>query len=609
MAGTIKGITIEFRGDTTKLDKALKDVDKSTRDIDKELKQVNKDLKFNPTSVELWRQKQTLLNEKVKETTNRLNVLKDAQKQIDSGAVEVSAQEYRQLQREIIETESKLKTFRSQLKEVGNAKLTALSQQFTKMGASLTKAGKAMAPFSAAAGAGLLAAGKAASDLEENLNKVEVAFGDSAASVEEWANTATASFGLSKSQALEATSLFGDMATSMGLSQEEAANMATSLAGLAGDLSSFKNIDIDQAMTALNGVFTGETESLKKLGIVMTQTNLEEFAAKTGKVYSEMSQAEKVQLRYNYVLSQTQNAQGDYARTSDGTANSIRTFQATIQNLAATLGQQLLPIITPLITKVTEIIQKMSEANPIVMKIVTILGLIVTAASPVLLILGSFFSGLGAITGAISKMIPIISSMGTAIYTALGPVGLIIAGITAFVAALVYAYNHSEKFRDIVNAVFTKVKEVVGAVVEFIKERMAIMLSSFTNAIEFIKSIPDRVRAIVQKIKDFIKLPHFSITGDLSLIPPSVPKLNVAWYANGGIFRSPTIFGGVGVGEAGAEAVLPLAKLWEEMDKRFNTPGMVVNVYGSDNMSVSELAAEVERRIIQAQKRRSNAWA
>lgn len=602
MAGTIKGITIEFDAKTTKLNDALKEIDKKTKDIDDELKQVKKDLKFSPTSVELWRQKQTLLTEKIKDTKSRLDVLKQAQKQMDTSGVDKNSAEYRKLQREIIETESKLKTFNAQLKKVGNAKLSALSAQFSKIGSSLTSAGRTMAPFSAAAGAGLGFAAKAASDLEENINKVEVAFGDASDEVQEWANGATTAFGLSKNQALEATSLFGDMATSMGLSQEEAADMSMALAGLAGDLSSFKNIDIDQAMTALNGVFTGETESLKKLGVVMTQTNLEEFAEKTGKVYSEMSQAEKVQLRYNYVLSQTENAQGDYARTSDGTANSIRTFQATLQNLAATLGEQLLPMITPIITKITEFIQKLSQANPMVMKIIVIAGMVVTAIAPVLLILGSLFTG-------ISSVITILNMLPPAFTAALGPIGLIVAAVGALISALVYAYNHSEKFRNIVNAVFTKVKEVVGTVIEFIKERMAIMLSSFTKAIDFIKSIPDRVRAIVQKVKDFIKLPHFSLTGELSLIPPSVPKISVDWYANGGIFRSPTIFGGVGVGEAGAEAVLPLAKLWEEMDKRFNTSGMVVNVYGSDNMSVSELAAEVERRIIQAQKRRTNAWA
>ena len=94
------------------------------------------------------------------------------------------------------------------------------------------------------------------------------------------------------------------------------------------------------------------------------------------------------------------------------------------------------------------------------------------------------------------------------------------------------------------------------------------------------------------------------------MIPPSVPKISVDWYAKGGIFTKPTIFGGVGVGDvAGGEAVLPLAKLWEEMDKRFAQSGVVVNVYGSDNMSVDELAQKVQEKIITMQNRRRQAWA
>ena len=156
------------------------------------------------------------------------------------------------------------------------------------------------------------AAVKFASDYNENLNKVDASFKDSAGVVKEWAKTATEQFGLSESAALEATSLFGDMGTSMGLTTEQAAEMAISLTGLAGDLSSFKNIGISEAMTALKGVFTGETESLKELGVVMTETNLKEFADGLGLVYDEMSQTEKVTLRYQYVLDKTKNAQGDY---------------------------------------------------------------------------------------------------------------------------------------------------------------------------------------------------------------------------------------------------------------------------------------------------------
>ena len=130
MPGNVKGIYIEFRGDTTKLDKALRDVRNSTKDVDSELKKVNSALKFNPTSVELWKQKQELLRQKIKQTEDNLKRLKEAQAQLDAKGVDKNSQEYRELQREIVTTESKLKTFKKLMNEIGNAKLNDLSEQF-----------------------------------------------------------------------------------------------------------------------------------------------------------------------------------------------------------------------------------------------------------------------------------------------------------------------------------------------------------------------------------------------------------------------------------------------------------------------------------------------
>ena len=189
------------------------------------------------------------------------------------------------------------------LKESGE-NLQKVGKGLQDVGGTLTKVGSNLSKYVTAP---VLAAGtaavKLASDYDENLNKVEASFKDNAKEVKEWAKTATKQFGISESAALEATSLFGDMGTSMGLTTKEAALMSTGLAGLAGDLASFKNIGIDQAMTALKGIFTGETESLKSLGVVMTQANLKQFAADMGLVYDSMSEADKVTLRYQYVLS------------------------------------------------------------------------------------------------------------------------------------------------------------------------------------------------------------------------------------------------------------------------------------------------------------------
>jgi hypothetical protein len=213
----------------------------------------------------------------------------------------------------------------------------------------------------------LVAAGvgafKMASDLNESLNKVDVAFDEQAKTVRDWSKTTLESFGIAQGTALDMAALYGDMSTSMGISTKKAAEMSKRLTGLAGDLASFKNIQVDVARTALAGVFTGETESLKRLGIVMTEANVSAWAMANGieKQYDEMSQAEKVATRYEYVLAMTANSQGDFARTSDGAANQMRIFQESVKEVGATFGQELLPIITPMIHGLNNWLKSLGE--------------------------------------------------------------------------------------------------------------------------------------------------------------------------------------------------------------------------------------------------------
>lgn len=582
MAGNIKGITIEFDAKTTKLNDALKDIDKKTKDIDGELKQVNKDLKFNPTSVELWRQKQTLLNEKVNETAKRLDVLKQAQKNMDASGVDKNSAEYRKLQREIIETESKLKTFKGQLKEVGNASLKGLSNQFD----SIANKTRGLSMAAGALGGALLA---------NTINSAKQA-DEIATLAQQYGVTTDEIQKFNYAQNLVDV----DTQTMLGSMQKMTKQMGA-------NNSAFQELGV--SITDANGEMRDSTavwyDVLAALGNVENETQRDILAQELfGRSAAEL--AGIIDDGGASLKAYGKEAEDAGLILSEDGVASANEFNDAMDKLKATLtgdllkaGASLAQTLVPILEKVVGFLAKLFEW----------FGNLQGPTQAFILVIAGLVAAISPVASIISTILSLLSMLPPAFTAALGPIGLVIAAVGALVTAFMYAYEHSEKFRNIVNAVFTKVKEVVGTVIEFIKERMAIMLASFTNAIDFIKSIPDRVRAIIQKIKDFIKLPHFSITGDLSLIPPSVPKINVDWYANGGIFRSPTIFGGVGVGEAGAEAVLPLAKLWEEMDKRFNTPGMVVNVYGSDNMSVSELAAEVERRIIQAQKRRSNAWA
>lgn len=179
MTGNLKGITIEFRGDTTKLDDAINKVDRETRSIDKELDKVNKGLKFNPTSVELWRQKQTLLNDKINETDERLNTLRQAQAKMDKDkSVDKNSKEYRELQREIITTESKLKNFKAQMKALGNIKLRALGEKFKQIGGKMTAVGKGLSTYVTAPLVGVAAASvKVGSDFDTAMSQVAATSG------------------------------------------------------------------------------------------------------------------------------------------------------------------------------------------------------------------------------------------------------------------------------------------------------------------------------------------------------------------------------------------------------------------------------------------------
>jgi hypothetical protein len=267
----------------------------------------------------------------------------------------------------------------------------------------------------------ILAAGTAAvkfaSDYNESLNKVEVSFKGSSAQIKEFAKTSLETSGIAESTALDMASAYGDMATSMGISTNEAAKMSTSLVSLAGDLASFKNISIDIANTAISSIFTGETESLKKLGIVMTEINLKQFALNTGvkKQYDVMSQAEKVQLRYNYILSVTKNAQGDFTRTAGGSANQMRIFQESLKQVAQQFGQVILPIFTKIITVVNEKIKAFGGLSVATKTVIVVVAGLVAVIGPLLVVIGAVLSAIPAIVAGFTlvsgAIVPILAGV------------------------------------------------------------------------------------------------------------------------------------------------------------------------------------------------------
>lgn len=206
------------------------------------------------------------------------------------------------------------------------------------------------------------------SDLQEVQNVVDTAFGSMGYKMEQFADKAIKTYGISKLTAKRTGSTYMAMASGMGIAANEASNMALDLTGLSADMASFYNVSQDIADTALKSVFTGETETLKQFGIVMTQTNLQQFAYQQGikKSIQQMTQAEQVQLRYKYVMQQTQLAQGDFAKTQNSWANQTRILSETWKEFTGVIGSGLLIALTPIVHTLNTILgQLLDIANTV----------------------------------------------------------------------------------------------------------------------------------------------------------------------------------------------------------------------------------------------------
>ena len=310
---------------------------------------------------------------------------------------------------------------------------------------------------------------KDASDYSESINKVDVAFGNASQTVKDFAISAGKNFGIDRGTALDMAALFGDMSTSMGISQEKASILSTSLVGLAGDLASFKNLNISEVQTALAGIFTGETESLRRLGVVMTEENLNQFLLTQGiaKKMSDLTQAQKVLQRYNYVLQMTSNSHGDFKRTLEGFANQVRMASSAYKDLSIQLGTILLPYATEFIHVLIKVIQYFQQLSPATQKTILIIGGLIAILPPLIIIFGSLILAVkGLVIGLVlfGKAIAMVFAMNPWI---LG-LQLAIGVMHLFREELMIIYDFlTDKLAGAFDYVAEKLKMVMGLINQF----------------------------------------------------------------------------------------------------------------------------------------------
>ena len=311
-----------------------------------------------------------------------------------------------------------------------NSKLGQVSGRLKSVSASIGRLGTTLStrlslPLAIVGGVAF----KMAADFQESLNKVDVSFKKNSKEVKDWSKTTLKVFGISQAQALETAALFGDMGTGMGQTTAAAAKMSIKLSSLSADLASFKNIRQDMAQTALASVYTGETESLKKLGIVMTETNLKEFARQKGiqKTIKDMTQIEKVELRYQFVMDRTKNAQGDFARTSESASNQLRLLKNTMVELGTSIGSMLMPPITKIVKKITQLANGFMILDDSTKAYIITAGLLGISLGPILILLSSIVRFLAFV---------------------ISPLGLVLIAFTALGATFVYLSNNWDAMKE-----------------------------------------------------------------------------------------------------------------------------------------------------------------
>ena len=668
MAGNIKGITIEFRGETTKLSNALKQIGKETRSIDNELNKVNKALKFNPTSVELWRQKQELLTKKIGETDERLKLLKDQQKQMDAAGVEKSSDEYRNLQREIIETESKLKTFKGQLKQVGNVKLRAMSEQFKQLGTSLEKAGQAMRGFSAAGAAATTAIAALAvksGEWADDLNTMSKIYGISTTELQKYSAAAN----LVDVSVETIASTHRRLTKAMAGTEDETGAQAEAFAKL--------GIETTNADGSLRDADTVWQETIAALGNMENETERDAIAMELmGKSASELNPLIEDGGETYQKMAETMQKYGldfideDTLAKANEFNDTLDTMKALGMTALQTVGAQLAGYLAPALAKVADLVGKfagwLAQLDPRVLTIIATIGGVMAVVAPLLI-------GLGKVAFAISSIMNLMAVIGPAIggiVAALGPVILIIGAV---VAAGILLYKNWDTIKakaleiwtyiktvfgklkttittifngirttvlTVWNGILTKVRTVVNTIrntVSTVFNNLKGVVTTVWNGIKTaivtpIQNARDTVKRVIDKIKGLfplsigkifsnLKIPKINVSGGKAPFGigglGKAPSISVDWHAQGGIFDRPTLLtdrnGNIhGLGEAGAEAIMPLDPLWEKLDRIAEASAsggnIVINVQAAPGMNTAELAAEVEKRLIAMQKRRRNAW-
>ena len=345
--------------------------------------------------------------------------------------------------------------------------LNAAGKRLQAIGDRMTGIGKGM---SLAITAPLVAFGaasfKAASDAAELQGSFDQTFGDMADEMNAWAEATGDAMGRSTQAIQEAANTFGIFFNQAAPTRREAAEMSRTFAVLAQDLASFYNVSESDALQKLRSGLSGEAEPLRDFGVFLSAAAVEAKALELGlgSLGGELSEQDKIMARYALILENTTNAQGDVARTSGNTANQIRTAQAAFQELQVTVGTKLLPVLTPLITKLAGLLDAFSGLPDGMQTFIVSAAAVAAAGGPVLLVLGQVVSAIGALLPVFAPVVALIGEAGLA--GAFGALGTVIAPALPVIAAVAAAgaliHANWDKIAPVLQRLWAQVQATLG---------------------------------------------------------------------------------------------------------------------------------------------------
>lgn len=296
-----------------------------------------------------------------------------------------------------------------------------------------------------------------------------------------WSRNSLKNFGLARSTAVTMASDFGALFKGMGINMQQTEEWSRTLTERTMDLSNFYDTTVEETTRALNAIVTGQTEPLRRFGINMTQATLKEYARQKGirKSIEEMTEAEKVQLRYNFVIERTNIAVGTTARESDSATGQINRFKESIKELGVGFSEHILPMIVPVIDKLNTMIEKFTQLSDGTKKFIVAMGGVVAAGGPIIWVLGKVFGSIKDINDGIGKIPDLIESVGkvgnklkglldTTQFLGFAKWAGIIAGVSLAIAGVVTALNilfgKGDQMNQFVNNLGNMFKDVGGVI-------------------------------------------------------------------------------------------------------------------------------------------------